>query len=439
MSSQKNAIREDVTMVFKLRSRTQGKRLAGTRQHSNLPRAFCLFVVLLFLPATGFAREGVNCALVKDATTIASAIRGLRALRPVRCEVRDRKQVEQYLIDTIQTKIPQDRMQHEAVLYRMLGIIPKEFAYVEGIVKLYTSQLGGYYEPVDEYYAMAEWMPAPLQLSIAVHELTHALQDQHYNLDTMMDHRSQESDLLAARSALVEGDASAVMIDFSRQQMGQRPLAEESSVAAILMQNIAGSMISSSLHDAPPALQGMLIFPYVSGLRFAHSLLKEGGYQAIDRAYRKLPESTEHILHPEVYLRGERGFIDVPIPTVPEGIRVASSKPVFVDRLGEFFVSTVLGLQLPPQQASAAATGWGGDRIALYSLQGSERFLLVWTLHWDSEAEAEEFFVALQQWYAKRLGVDYRQQASSARFIDPSFGPVEIVLSSRFVRLRIGE
>lgn len=407
-------------------------RVSFTRIVSNLS---CLLVSSLSFGGVAAATPGVSCDLVADATAIASKIRGLKVLRKVPCRVQDRAEVEKYLLDTIKEKIPQERFVNEGVVYKILGIIPKDYQYLEGIVELYTSQLGGYYDPEKEFYAMASWMPSGLQLSIAVHELTHALQDQHFKLDALLDHRVAESDLLAARSALVEGDATAVMIDFTRKQVGQGPLRDEDSVAAILMQNVAGSMISSALQNAPESLQTMLIFPYISGLRFAHALLREGGYPQIDTAFKRMPESTEHILHPEIYLRGERSFIDVPTPGVPPGFPAVSPEALYIDRFGEFFISTFLSKFIPPYEASRAAAGWGGDKIALYRGSGADSYLLVWDLHWDSEAEAKEFFGALLKYYSQRLTQKPRQDGTTQRFTDPDFGSVGLELKESNVRV----
>ena len=427
-------------------------RVARTLRHSNFShRIFdsnhsisrvLLFVLLSIGLLVGISTDALaqndQCSLVKGATKDASDIRGLKIRKKVPCKIQNKKEVEQYLLTALKEKVPATRLKNEGQLYKMLGIIPKDFQYLEGIVALYTSQLGGYYDPEKDYYAMEAWMPAALQYPIAVHEMVHALQDQYYDLDKLMDHFTHDSDLLAARSALAEGDATAVMMDYSRRGAGQGPIAEEKNVAGIMMQNIAGAMLSSSMQETPSTLQAMLIFPYVSGLRFAHALLQEGGYERIDQAFAVLPESTEHILHPEIFLRGERSFIDVPTPGVPESIKVESTKPVYDDRMGEFFIATVLGSQIPARAASRAASGWGGDRVALYQLEGSSRYLLVWAQHWDTEKDADEFFEALTKYFAKRLSVEQEGTGVVQKFLDPNFGPIEIKKSAKNTRLTIG-
>lgn len=411
--------------------------------YSNSPaplmRITLLLLCFLFAAASPAAAvDGATCTIAKTAMQTASRLRGLRVVRSVPCRLQDKAQVERYLRDTIKEKIPAERIADEGLVYKLLGIIPPEYDYLNGLIELYTSQLGGYYDPEKEYYAMAAWMPMVMQLPIAVHELTHALQDQHFSLDEMIDHQAQDSDALMARSALVEGDATAVMIDYSRSISGLPPLASEPSVSGLMMQNITGAMLSSALHQAPQALQALLIFPYISGLQFAHSLLLEDGYKRIDKAFGNPPKSTEEILHPEKYLAGTQDFIDLEDHPPPKKVSTASDKSVYSDRYGEFFIATMLGTWLPAKRASDAASGWGGDRISLYALPSSSKKLLVWDLRWDTEKDAKEFFEALRDAYELRFEKKPVTTSASASFIDVRFGPVEMTIEGKQVLLVIG-
>jgi hypothetical protein len=348
---------------------------------------------------------GADCSIADTAIEIASRIRKLSIERSVPCRLQSKAEVEKYLRETIKKKVPLERTTSEGKVYELLGLVPLGFDYLNNIIKLYTEQLGGYYDPELRSYAMASWLPAVMQMPIAVHELTHALQDQHFHLDALMDEQTAPSDALMARSALVEGDATAVMIDYTRGLSGQPSIAEEKSVSGFLMQNITGAMISSNLALSPPALQAILIFPYVSGLNFAHQLLRKGGYAEVDTAFRKLPRSTEEILHPEQYFLGKKGFQDLPLPLPPKGSAFSRSKAVFDDRLGEFVISTLISSYSGPLTASTAAAGWGGDRIAFYRGNSTEQYLLLWNTHWDSEKDAVEFFEALRGAYEKRFSM----------------------------------
>ena len=372
--------------------------------------------------------EGADCSIAQSAIVSASRLRNLKIKRKVPCRLQDRAEVERYLRTTIDKKIPRERVRQEGEVYRLLGLIPADYDYFNGLIDLYTDQLGGYYDPDQEYYAMASWMPMVMQMPIAVHELTHALQDQHFGLDDAIDHEKQVSDSLMARSGLIEGDATAVMLDYSRELSGQPSIAREESISAFMMQNITGAMITASMHKAPTALQALLIFPYVSGLNFAHALLKTDGYNAIDKAFHRYPRSCEEILHPEKYLSAKPDFKDLEVLPPPNSVkRAAVPKPEFTDRLGEFVISTLLGSYIPPKQASIAAAGWGGDAVALYegdTFNGAQ--ILTWHVAWDTEADALEFISALEIAYRKRFSVEPQRTGNTLVFSGTEVGEVRL-------------
>ena len=365
------------------------------------------FVVVAFAHVLSpiYAQAEVTCALVSSAMGIASSLRGLSVEKDVVCAMKQRHEVEKYLRDTIDKKIPKKKIQAEETVYKMLGVIPSDFDYVNGVIKLYTDQLGGYYDPDTKEYAMAAWLPASMQTSIAVHELTHALQDQHFHLTSFISHENATTDELMARSALIEGDATAVMVDYARALQGLPSISKESSVSAFVIQNIAGAMLSSGLHSAPPALQSMLIFPYVSGLHFAHALLREGGYKKINASFKNPPSSTEQILHPEKYLKNELGKVtDKDLQKVIDDF-YPEYQIDHADTLGEFFISTWASIWISPYEASSAARGWSGDRLILLKKEGSDQSVLILKTRWDSIQDKDEFLQALIRMISTRFSL----------------------------------
>jgi len=395
---------------------------------------FC--ACLLLLPIS--SARAVDCSIATSAVQIASSIRGLKALHPVPCQIRNREQVESYLRGTIEKKLAPGRIRHEELAYKLLGLIPQDFPYLDGLIKLYTSQIGGYYDPEQHYYAMAGWLPSAMQMPIAIHELTHALQDQHYQLAELIDQSRLMTDELMARMAVAEGDATAVMLDNARKNSGQRSLARETSVSGVLMQNVTSSMLSSAMRDAPPALQSMLVFPYISGLNFVHRLLREDGYRAVDRCFKHLPSSTAEVLHPERYLKKHAPFSELDDLALPIGAVEVLGEPVLSDRLGEFIVSTLLGNWLPAAQASQAAAGWVGDRLTLYEDALHPSGVLTWVLRWESEQEALEFFSAIEQAYEKRFSAAAELESGSSVWNDRTLGRIVLRSSGLETRLTIG-
>ena len=82
---------------------------------------------------------------------------------------------------------------------------------------------------------------------------------------------------------------------------------------------------------------------------------------------------------------------------------MAGAKPDYSDRLGEFIVSSMLGLWLPRNTASAAASGWQGDRARFFTLPEAGTVCLIWTSNWQTPEQADRFFQALSEGYEKRF------------------------------------
>lgn len=402
--------------------------------------AYVIFLLFLFVPASSAEektrRSNKECSIAEAAIETASRLRGLAIRSHVPCRLKGKEEVEKYLRETISKKTPRERIEKEGQVYRMLGIIPKDYDYFNGVIKLYTEQLGGYYDPELKYYAMASWMPLSMQMPIAVHELTHALQDQHFDLDALTGKEEVLSDVMLARSALVEGDATAVMLDYARELAGQPPVSKEKNVSMLMIQNISGAMLSQSLHEAPPAIQASLIFPYVSGLNFTHALLKKGGYRAVDKALRNPPQTTEEVLHPDRYLEGKTAFRDIKDPVPPPG---TEGKPVYADRAGEFMIATWLGTWLNPKEASSAAASWAGDKLALYEAKRDARRVLTWDMVFQSPAGRDKFYEALLRAYTIRFGKKPEDDGLRAFYDTGDFGRVQIDKTGETgVKLTIG-
>jgi len=347
----------------------------------------------LFFVASA-SSEDVECQIADQAIRQASVIRGLEIKHDVPCFVRNREQIEAYLIETINEKIPEEKFALEEYVYKKIGLLPAEFDYRSGLVDLYMSQIGGYYDPERKHFVMAGWMPRTMQSAIAVHELTHALQDQYFDLSSFMDIDTYNSDEIFARSALVEGDATAVMMDYVRDLAGQPALAETTNIESLMLQNVVGASMMDGFSEVPESLQRMVLFPYISGLRFAHELLRRGGYDEINRAMENPPRSTEEILHPKKFFKAEPDFIRFSDKQMLTDKTLKEAEIVFDDTFGEIMISALLGANIDDNaKAAQAASGWGGDRLTVFEGEGGANRVLVWKLNWDTLKDSEEFFL----------------------------------------------
>jgi hypothetical protein len=348
-----------------------------------------LFRSLLLLPLPLLAESSL-CKVAKSALSAAVTIRGLRSRGSVPCTLHNKEEVRSYIKRKIEVEYPKVKLDNEEYVMKVLGFIPEDFNYSEEILKLYLSQIGGYYEPTTKSYVMAAWLPEMMQAPIAVHELTHALQDQTFDLKSFYDEKNSAS----ARAALVEGDATAVMSDYGAKLVGGEPLAKLPSVENLIAQQVMGVGVAMGTSSAPTSVKFQLIFPYTSGLRFVHHLLRKDGYRAVNAAFKEPPLSTEQILHPEKYLKE-------PPVIIPRSSLVSDEKDAYFDTLGEFFISLLLAEHIGDQgMVSEAAKGWGGDTIALESIEKEK--ILTWVTSWDTQKDATQFLEALNTSLVKR-------------------------------------
>jgi hypothetical protein len=168
------------------------------------------------------------------------------------------------------------------------------------------------------------------------------------------------------------------------------------------------STFEQPVYDMTPAfLQEDFIFPYEEGVAFVEYLYDEGGWRAVDEAYRSPPVTTEQILHPDRFPSDQPKLVDLPdlIPVLGEGWREISR-----NTMGEWYTFLTLahGLdpqaRLDPEDASQAAEGWGGDSYTvLHNDQSGETAMLLVT-DWDNSRDARQFADAFTEYASNRFG-----------------------------------
>jgi hypothetical protein len=196
---------------------------------------------------------------------------------------------------------------------------------------------------------------------------------------------------------LAEGDATLVQTQYlTGGYFDQKQLLE------LLGDSL--SLDTAILDSAPPILARQLEFPYIGGLAFVEALHAEGGYAAIDQAWQNLPQSSEHILHPDRYLAGDQPQL-VSLKPMTDTMG-AGWQLVDEDSLGEFYLRQYLAQQLDEDDVDLAATGWGGDRYAVYMNEGQDSLVMALRQSWDTPADAQEFADAYANYPAGLFGAN---------------------------------
>ncbi len=262
------------------------------------------------------------------------------------------------------------------------------------------AQVGGFYDPEVKTMntllllsteALPDALPV-LERIVYVHEFTHALQDDHFDLLALTDQieaiAAENPDAAQAALSLIEGDATVVMNLYTVQLAQEDPF-------GVLIDVLAQGAATNTLtlpEGVPRIIERELTSPYLDGEAFVQALRLEGGWERVNAAFDALPTSTEQILHPEKYLAGEQ-----PLPvTLKDGEGVLGDDwTLLYDRpMGQFFLREYLYTQVGPRDAIDAAAGWGGDRYQLYVNGDGSAQAFVFKLLWDTPADADEFTAA---------------------------------------------
>ena len=333
-----------------------------------------------------------NAAIVATTITIlkeTSEIRELSILRPVKSGAQSRTEIERMIIRNLDEQTTPAEMHATELALKKLGLAPADFHFRSFVVKLLTEQVAGYYDPKAQQFYLADWIELEGQKPVMAHELTHALQDQHFNLRRFEKWPKGDSDAELAAHALIEGDATLAMTLY----MAKNPL-----VALAFIRSLGGSgMASDQFKQAPRAIRESLVFPYEQGSEWATRVYRQGGWDSVSQAYAKLPLSSEQILHPEKYFEYETP-VKVPLADVRNFLG-AGWKRIDYDVNGEWSFYLILDQFLnAPAESRRAAAGWAGDRYGLYEGSKPGDVFIVQLTAWDTENDAREFFDA----YAKR-------------------------------------
>ncbi|HEV8546731.1 MAG TPA: hypothetical protein VGQ64_10595 [Candidatus Limnocylindrales bacterium] len=313
------------------------------------------------------------------------AIRGLEAKSPVDPKVLDDAGIKKLVSESFTKDNPPEAVAANERLLKAFGLLPADASLEDLYIELLGSQVAGLYSPDDKqlYVVAKSGRLGPAEKVTFAHEYTHALQDQNFDLSGLKLDEIGEGDRGISRLSLVEGDATLVMSLWQLDNLSQEELFE-------LLGQSLDPEATKILTDMPAYLRETLLFPYTTGLSFTQGLYTSGGFAGVDAAFAKPPASTEQVIHPDKYAAGEAPMA-VDLPNDLASRLGAGWKVGLEDTLGEEQLSIWLR-----QAASggvggtAAAAGWGGDRVIL--LDGPEKtFAVALSTEWDTKADAAEF------------------------------------------------
>ncbi|MBN1230864.1 MAG: hypothetical protein JXA19_03245 [Anaerolineales bacterium] len=282
-----------------------------------------------------------------------------------------------------------------------LGLVKPTYDRFNAIVNSYVDGIGGFYVPESESIYVIGLSFNGLSRRVYAHEMTHALQDYNYDLESYGTYPDCEIDQQACKAftSLVEGDATTTEWLWFQQYASPADLLDyyDYQPPALFLPD-----------DFPPPYSSQdAYFPYIQGAEFVLALYEKGGWAGVNQAYLKPPTTTEQIIHPEKYFSGETGRTigNEGLKAVfPEGWRLLDQ-----DSLGEWMTYLVLSFSSDVQaavddtQAKQAADGWNGDQYQVYYNDELDQLAMAVQWSWDTSIDAQEFKTAIEQYLFGRF------------------------------------
>ncbi len=325
----------------------------------------------------------------------------LEFTKEVPCAEKNKTEVKDYLVSIFKKQLPDIKLKHESLLLKSLNLIPYSFDYKSNLLGLYEEQIAGYYDPHEKSYSIADWIPKEMQLPVAMHELTHVLQDQNFDL-LKFSTPDMTTDQSLARAAIVEGDATYTMYNMLRKATGQVSLEKSTEIDSLVQAIKSQTSSSINSNDVPEFLKHMIIFPYANGLKYIFTKRKQESRPTADSFFKNPPNYTSEILHPD-------------IPGVTENIvknscpSRSTMKNIYEDRFGEFFYETnLIGLSNEIDER-----GWNGDIACIFADSKNSQKLAYFSSDWLNKDKHQAV-------------VKYFKKISNSRILNETYPVVEV-------------
>ena len=314
-------------------------------------------------------------------------IRGRSFTSEVRNVTIDRSELSGHLRSQMERSTPYSFEEWSTILRALQLVDGRSQDLLPELLALYESQVLAFYDPqTHTYYSIRQLPDLPeeakladpkiLEETVMVHELMHALQDQHFNLARREKALRLDTDANMAYHAFLEGEAVLVMMAHMLRKSGV-DLGEVVNDDSLL--SLMGTAVSTdSMIDpkTPRYFAEMLKFPYLNGLQFAIEAYRRGGWKQFDLIHDDPPRTTREILHPDEYFSDRRAK--------PAFDSKAPKGAIAAEHLGEFHWRFLVGAD--------NATGWVNDRAVIHRDGRVEV-----ETSWESEDRAAAFASAYRE------------------------------------------
>ena len=330
-----------------------------------------------------------------------SAITGLKFQHNVPYALITKDQLHRYLEQRLRETMKPDDVRAEELTLKMLGLVPADFDLRTSTLDLLTEQAAAFYDYNQKKLFVLEGTggkPGAASPGAAandeervalVHELAHALADQHFHLAKYIREGMRSDDSATARQAVMEGQATWLMAAYVSREGGGKPEVPE-AVLALMKKSIEGSAAGQYpvFSQAPLYIRESLVFPYANGLEFQDAVFRKLGREAFSEVFLRPPASSGQILHPDRYL-GHGAAVIPNLPPLPDS---REFRKLADGALGELDFRVLLSQYTDATNGQALAAHLSGGSYEVFEHKREKFPVLAVTSSWDSPASAHEYF-----------------------------------------------
>jgi hypothetical protein len=418
-------------------------RLYKTGERRRATLTLLGVVAFLFLAYAAVTARLVSAGqavpdLLSQADTVfqqMSELTGLPIKSSLKKRIISRAEIEKYLRENLHADMtPQEIHIQEATL-QAFGLVPPDFNLEKFLIGFYTEQAAGFYDPHRKTMFIADWVEPDMQRLVLAHELTHALQDQSYDLEKFLKAVRPDDDASGARQAVVEGHATAAMIQemIAPMKLENMPSLEP-LMAPIIQQQLEGF---PAFNRAPFFFRFQALFPYIEGMGFMQRGLQGGGWKRLNSLFDDPPNTTKEIFEPGTYFEKQTlPKISLPHPAALADVRGLNF--LVENTMGELGYYALLGQLISEDEAKTVAAGWLADRYLLYertaarpssgATPAARQYTLISQSRWSSPESALAFFRDYDSILARKYPELQADQRSTTDLFIGSAANGEVIL-----------
>jgi hypothetical protein len=292
-----------------------------------------------------------------------SELTGLPIKSPLRKQVISRAELENYLSENLHAEMTPQELHIEEATLRAFGLVSPDFNLEKFLISFYTEQAAGFYDPHRKTMFIADWVEPDMQSLVLAHELTHALQDQNIDLERFLKAARPDDDASNARQAMVEGHATAAMMQHLIAPMSLEDMISlEPLMATVIHQQFEEF---PAFNSAPFFFRFQALFPYIEGMGFMQRGLQGGGWKRLNSLFNDPPKTTREIFEPQAYFE-KQPMPKLSLPPPAPLAKVRGLNFLAENSMGELGYYALLGQLISEDEARSVATGWRADRYLLY-------------------------------------------------------------------------